>query len=144
VMFIGGAGFLFAIGPWVVGLMYDPRYAEAGTILQILSFSLLFGRFGVSTSAWLALQAPFAQAAMNLVRVVAFFTVVPLAYQAHGVPGAYWAIALHAAACMPVIWWFDRRYGLFSWRHDVFSLAVWPIGWAAGSALVALAAWLAR
>jgi O-antigen/teichoic acid export membrane protein len=144
VMFIGGAGFLFAIGPWVVGLMYDPRYAEAGTILQILSFALLFGRFGVSTSAWLALHAPFAQAAMNLVRVAAFFIIVPLAYQAWGVPGAYWAIALHPAACLPVIWWFDRRYGLFSWRHDLFALAVWPLGWAAGSALVAVAGWLTR
>jgi O-antigen/teichoic acid export membrane protein len=141
-MFIAGAGFLFAIGPWVVGLLYDPRYAEAGTILQILSFTLLFGRYGVSTSAYLALQAPHAQAAMNLVRVIAFFSVVPLAYQGFGVHGAYWAIALHAAACMPVLWWFDRRYGLFSWRHEVLTLAAWPLGWAVGLALVAAAAWV--
>jgi O-antigen/teichoic acid export membrane protein len=136
-MFIGGAGVLFAIGPSVVGLMYDPRYAEAGTILQILSFGLIFCRYGVSTAAYLALQAPHAQALMNLVRLIAFFSVVPLAYHRFGVHGAYWAIALNSLACIPVIWWFDRRYGLLSWRHEVLTLAAWPVGWAAGAALVA-------
>jgi len=142
-MFITGAGLLFAMGPWVVGLMYDPRYAEAGTILQILSFAIMFARYGVSTSAYLALQAPHAQAVMNLVRLLSFFTLVPLAYHLFGVHGAYWAIALNAAATIPVVWWFDRRYGILSWRHEVLTLAVWPVGWIAGLAFVALARWIA-
>ena len=143
-VFISAAGFLFAIGPWLVGLMYDPRYAEAGTILQILSFTLIVARYGVSTGAYLALQAPHAQAAMNLVRVVAFFALVPLAYQVYGVHGAYWAIALSPAAMAPVVWWFDRRYGLLSWRHEVLTLAVWPLGWGLGFAFVSTAGWLLR
>jgi O-antigen/teichoic acid export membrane protein len=138
-IFISAAAFLFAIGPWLVGLMYDARYAEAGHILQILSFALLFARYGVSTSAYLALQAPHAQAIMNFARVVAFFIAVPLSYRYFGIQGAYWAIALHAMATLPVIWWFDRRYGLFSWRHEVLSLAAWPVGWLVGSAFVAAA-----
>jgi O-antigen/teichoic acid export membrane protein len=143
-MFISAAGFLFAIGPWLVGLMYDPRYAEAGTILQILSFALIVARYGVSAGAYLALKAPHAQAAMNLVRVVAFFVLVPLVYSLYGVHGAYWAIALSPAAIAPVVWWFDRRYGLLSWRHEVLTLAVWPLGWGLGLALVGAAGWLMR
>jgi O-antigen/teichoic acid export membrane protein len=143
-MFISAAGFMFAVGPWLVALMYDPRYAEAGTILQILSFMLVFSRYGVSTSAYLALQAPQASAVMNLVRVVAFFIVVPLAYRLFGVHGAYWAIALHPLAAVPVIWWYDRRFGLASWRHEVLTLAVWPVGWALGAGFVTVAHWLGR
>jgi O-antigen/teichoic acid export membrane protein len=144
VMFISAAGFLFAIGPWLVGLMYDPRYAEAGTILQILSFSLIVARYGVSAGAYLALQAPHAQAVMNLVRVVAFFALVPLAYRLYGVHGAYWAIALSPAAMAPVVWWFDRRYGLLSWRHEALTLAAWPFGWVLGFGFVSTAEWLLR
>jgi O-antigen/teichoic acid export membrane protein len=144
VMFISAAGFLFAIGPWLVGLMYDPRYAEAGTILQILSFTLIVARYGVSTGAYLALQAPHAQAVMNLVRVVAFFALVPLAYRLYGVHGAYWAIAFSPASMAPVVWWFDRRYGLLSWRHEVLTLAAWPVGWALGFGFVSALGWLHR
>ncbi len=143
-MFISAAGFLFAIGPWLIGVMYDPRYAEAGTILQILSFALIVARYGVSAGAYLALQAPQAQAAMNLARVVAFFVLVPLVYSLYGVHGAYWAIALSPAAIAPVVWWFDRRYGLLSWRHEVLTLAAWPLGWALGFAFLSAAGWLLR
>jgi O-antigen/teichoic acid export membrane protein len=143
-LFVSVAGFMFAIGPWLVGLLYDPRYAEAGTILQILSFVLIFARYGVSASAYLALQVPKAPAAMNLVRVIAFFVMVPLAYRTFGVHGAYWAIALHPIAIVPVVWWFDRHFGIASWRHEFFTLAVWPLGWAAGMLLVSVASRLAH
>jgi O-antigen/teichoic acid export membrane protein len=138
-IFITSAGFLFAIGPWLVGLMYDPRYAQAGTVLQILSCALLFARYGVSTSAYLALQAPHAQAFLNLARLLSFYSVVPFSYYFFGVQGAFWAIALHGAGIVPLVWHYDRRFGLFSWRHELLSLGAWPIGWLAGSALVAAA-----
>ena len=57
-LFIAAAGFIFAVGPWVVALLYDPRYEEAGRILQILSCTLIAARCGVSAGAYLALQAP--------------------------------------------------------------------------------------
>lgn len=143
-IFITSAGFLFAVGPWLVGLMYDPRYAQAGTVLQILSCALLFSRYGVSTSAYLALQAPQAQAFLNMARMLSFYSVVPLSYHLFGVQGAYWAIAFHAAGTMPVAWYYDRRFGLFSWKHEVLSLGAWPVGWLAGSAFVTAATALAK
>jgi O-antigen/teichoic acid export membrane protein len=142
VLFITAAGLLFAIGPWLVGVMYDARYAEAGMILQILSFSLIVTRYGVSSGAYLALQIPHAPAVMSLVRVIAFFTFVPLAHKVYGVNGAYWAIALSPAAMAPVVWWFDRRFGLLSWRHELFTLAAWPVGWVLGLAFVGAMQWM--
>ncbi len=140
VLFIAAAGFIFAIGPWLVGVMYDPRYAQAGTMLQILSFVLVFARYGVSTSAYLALQMPHAQVVMNLVRITSFCVAVPASYHVFGVQGALWAIALHPLAIVPVVWWFDRRSGIGSWRHEVFTLAAWPLGWGVGITFLSLAA----
>jgi O-antigen/teichoic acid export membrane protein len=141
-LFVSAAGFMFAIGPWLVGLLYDPRYAEAGAILRILSFALIFARYGVSSSAYLALHAPKAPAVMQFVRVLVFFTAVPLAYSKFGVQGAFWAIALHPVAMVPVVWWFDRHFGIASWRHEFLTLLAWPVGWAAGTLLIGAAGWL--
>jgi O-antigen/teichoic acid export membrane protein len=138
-IFIVAAGFIFAVGPWVIALLYDPRYAAAGTVLEILSFSLLFARYGLSNSAWLALQAPQAQAVMNLVRMVAFLVLVPLSYKGFGTQGAYWAIALYSVTILPVVWWYDHRFGLLSWRHEILALTAWPLGWAGGMAFLAAA-----
>jgi O-antigen/teichoic acid export membrane protein len=143
-LFVAAAGFMFAVGPWLVGVMYDPRYSQAGHILQILSFVLIFARYGVSTSAYLALKAPHAQAVMNLVRLSAFLAIVPLAYKMYGVQAAYWAIALHPLSIVPVVWWFDRKFGIASWRHEVMTLGIWPLGYAAGCAFVAAVKWLWR
>lgn len=129
------AGFIYAVGPGLVRVMYDARYAEAGHILQLLSFSLIFARYGIAASVYLALQAPHAQAVMNLARMAVFFVATPLAHSTLGLYGAYWAIALHGMAVAPVVWWFDHRYGLLSWRHEALPLVVWPLGWFLGSAL---------
>jgi hypothetical protein len=79
---------------------------------------------------------------MQLVRVVVFFTVVPLAYGEFGIHGAFWAIALHPVAMVPVVWWFDRHFGIASWRHEILTLGAWPLGWALGMLLISVAGWL--
>jgi hypothetical protein len=78
------------------------------------------------------------------VRVVAFFVLVPLAHRLYGVHGAYWAIALSPASIAPVVWWFDRRFGIASWRHELLTLATWPLGWALGLGFVSTMGWLHR
>ena len=35
-------------------------------------------------------------------------------------------------------------FGIGSWRHEVFTLAAWPAGYAAGYAFVAVAKWVVR
>lgn len=141
-LFLGAAGMLFVLGPSLVGLMYDERYAEAGVILQILSFSLLSARYGVSGMAYMALNAPHALAVLSLTRLLSFFILVPAAYYTFGLHAAFWAIALHPLATVPLIWWFDRRHGLWSWRHETMVLAAWPVGWILGLVVAsALGGW---
>ena len=39
---VGFAGFLFAVGPCIISILYDSRYSAAGSMIQLLSFSLIF------------------------------------------------------------------------------------------------------
>lgn len=126
------SGLLFALGQVIVGILYDPRYQEAGRILQILGCSLALGRYGVSFSAYIAMGATRYLPIINVVKLIALFTAMPLAYHLWGLRGAYWAIALHLVAMLPLYYVFNRRHGLWDWRREALLLPVWPAAWAVG------------
>ncbi len=138
-IFVGVAGFLFASGEAVVGFLYDARYAEAGPMLKWLSFSLLFTRYGLAQSAYLALGHPKYVAAINVVRAVSLFILVPLFFHAFGVRGAVMGIAFHAAPTLLLVYFFNNRHGLNNIRLEIGVLGLWPLGWIVGLAAVTMA-----
>lgn len=146
VVFIGVAGGLYSAGQTLIDILYDPRYAEAGAILQVLSFGLLLARFGLTGSLYLAVGQPQNLSVVHLVKVISVFVLVPLAYVAFGFEGALWAIALHAVPTLPWILAYNRRLGVWDNRYEWGILLVWPLGYLAGllgSGLVrTLLAWL--
>jgi O-antigen/teichoic acid export membrane protein len=131
-LFVGGAGFLFAAGQSVIDLLYDTRYAEAGWMLQILSFKMIFTRYMLNNTAYLALGAPRDQAVINMTRLAAVLTLVPLLAIPYGLKGAVWAIALQMAPTWPMIWRLNRKYGLNNARFELLTLLFWPLGYALG------------
>ena len=85
---------LAAGGPALVELLYDPRYAEAGWMLQILAVGAWFQIPQASSgSAVLALGRPRALALSNGVKFVGLVVCLPLGYAAFGVPGAIGGVA---------------------------------------------------
>ncbi len=142
IAFMGAAGFLFATGQAIVSFLYDARYAEAGHILQVLSFGLLFARYGIAASAYLALGVPQNLTSIHLAKVVSLFVCVPLGHAAYGLEGAFWAVALHLAPTLPIVFWFNAKYRLNSWRHELLSLLVWPVGYALGLGILKVVSWL--
>jgi O-antigen/teichoic acid export membrane protein len=136
--FVGMAGVLFATGEWIVGVMYDVRYAPAGWMLQLLSFSLLFGRYGLSQTAYLALGRPSHLAAINSVRMISLFVMTPALYYMLGVEGAILGIAFHRMPTLLWVFWFNRRYRLNNFGLEFVVLGVWPLGWIAGHVSIAL------
>lgn len=139
-IFILCAGGLYSGGDAIVALIYDARYANAGTALSILSFGLLVARFELASCVYVALNQPRNLGLVNSLRVIALFTAVPLANWAFGFEGALWAIALHGLVTLPVIYVFNARHGL---NRPVFELAVllfWPVGYLCGLAGTALIA----
>ncbi len=135
---LAAAGGLFALAQLVVDIMYDARYADAGYMLQILSFTLVVARYGISGSAYMALGAPKLLVPVHVVKLLALFTLVPLGFWHWGVPGAIWAIALHGTTMIPFIFWYNRRFGLNDFRYEVLITLTWPLGYGAGLLILML------
>jgi O-antigen/teichoic acid export membrane protein len=80
IWYLGTAGLLFALGPSIIHVLYDDRYESAGRMLQILSFSLIFARYTVFNTAYVAIGKPEYQAAINIVRLVAISLLMPILF----------------------------------------------------------------
>jgi len=129
------SGFLFACGPLLVSLLYDPRYAEAGSILRILALSLFAVRYGVAQQVYLALGMSRYVTVISVAQFFSFYALVPLLYRAAGVGGAIWAIALHGLATVPFHFFFGTKLRLNDVRRELLVLLAMPTGGACGLAL---------
>ncbi len=134
---IGAAGFLFATGDWIINFLYDPRYAQAGWILQWLSFIPIFSRYNLAQSAYMAIGRPNYLFALNLINLASLFSMVPLLFYAFGIPGAIIGIAFYKAPSVLLMFWLNHRHRLNNFILEFTVLSAWPVGWLAGLALVA-------
>ena len=130
--YVASAGFLFASGNSIVALLYDPRYAEAGPMLQLLSFYLLFSRYGIVQDVYIALGKANYLTAINITKLISLFVVVPLLYYLYGQTGAIIGAGLYLISIVPLIFWLNRSYSLNNFRFEILILCLWPIGWGAG------------
>ena len=133
-VFVGCAGILYAGGEAIVGILYDQRYAAAGHMLQILSFSLLLSRYGLANALFLAIGRPQNLGLISGVKTVTLFVAIPVANHLFGFEGALWAIALHGLVILPIIFVLNRRHGLNNLRFEAAVLLFWPAGYLLGVA----------
>lgn len=134
--YLAAAGCIFATGPTLINILYDPRYESAGTMLQILSLSLVFSRFGILPIAYVALGRPQLQAITNAVKLVSAVLLMLVLYHFFGFNGALYGVALHSAAALPLYYWFNRSRGLNDLAFELIVLPAWPLGYLAGEAFV--------
>ena len=73
VTMLAAGGLICALGETVVGVLYDARYREAGTILSILGLSLLGSRYAVMQQVYLALGKASRLVWLNGVTLLAQF-----------------------------------------------------------------------
>lgn len=136
--YLGTSGLLCATGSALIHLMYDPRYAAAGPMLQVLALSLVFVRFGLSGSAYLALGEPRNLTWIHLVKLASVFIFLPLGYYGFGFQGMLVAVALYAAPTLPLIYHYNRRHGLNNAGFELRVLLAWPLGYGLGWLVVRL------
>ena len=135
-VFVGGAGAVFAGGNMLTAVLYDDRYMAAGPIIQILSFGLITSRYGPLSAIYLATNEPRNQTILNLVRAISIFVALPLAHAFFGFQGALWAIALYGLPTIPTVIYFNHRRGLNSYWYEALIMLAWPAGYAMGSIAV--------
>lgn len=128
-------GFLFLAGRLVIDLLYDPRYAAAGPMLEVLSFSLFAVRYGGALQVYAAVGIPRYLTVINVVRCVSLYASVPLLYRVGGTPAAIWAIALHSLATVPLVYYFNSKLRLNDLRRELVVLPALALGLACGYAV---------
>jgi len=138
IWYLGTAGLLFALGPSIIQFLYDDRYASAGAMLQILSFSLIFARFNVFNVAYMAVGKPEYQAIISIAKLVAAALMLPTLFTYFGLEGAVYAVSLHPIAVLPLHFLFVRRLGLLDLKYEILVLPAWPAGYLAGLAFLEL------
>ncbi len=127
---------LLACGPDLVRILYDPRYWEAGWMLQLLAVGAWFQiAQTLSSNALLALGAPHWMAIANAVKLGGMMALVPLGYALHGAGGAIGALAATETFRWATVTFAAARRGLPGWRTD--------LGCALVVGVAGLAGWLA-
>jgi O-antigen/teichoic acid export membrane protein len=137
-LYVGSAGFLFGTGHTIVATLYDARYLPAGQMLQLLSFNLLFARYGLAQDAYIALGKPNYLTAINTIKLVSLFSVVPLMFHLFGTQGAILGMAFYLLPTVPLIFWFNQQHGLNNFRFELLTLGMWPVGWLVGKFLITI------
>lgn len=124
---------LVVLGDWIVRLLYDPRYYEAGPVLQIMSVSIFMIGTYASSQVYMVVGKPWIMTMLIAVRLVVLAVSLPLLTASHGLVGTAWAIVLSHALTVPFVYGFMIRIGIFDWRREIA-----PLGFLiAGMAVVA-------
>jgi O-antigen/teichoic acid export membrane protein len=129
---LGLAGFLFAAGEALIGVLYDSRYAGAGPMLAVLSLMLIASRYDVAEQAFLALGKPRLLAIINVYRLVALYVLVAAGYALGGLEGALWGIVAAAFVPLAPTLRFARQHAILQLRRELWHLAALPAGWLIG------------
>lgn len=132
---LASSGFLFGAASLLINSLYDARYSEAAQMLQILALGLIFSRYTLVQQVYLAIGQTRYFVPLNIVRLVATFSLIPLGHHFGGFIGALIAIALRNIPSVLLSFYFNHKHSLNNLRLEVQTLLFWPIGFA--SALVA-------
>jgi len=138
VLFLGSlaVAFLAASGPDLIGTLYDPRYAGAGWMLQVLAFgSWLQILQTTSGTALLALGDPRQLALGNALKFAGMLALLPAGFVAFGVGGGIAGFAASELFRYGTFVAGMRKHGLPALRPDLL-----PSALTLGAALAGLSA----
>ena len=132
------AGLMASGGEWIISLLYDERYIDAGWMLQLLSLSIVLLGTSMAGVLIMALGNSLWPMWMTLVSAVTLVFGLPLVFSWWGLPAAITLIALHTVVEFPVIMWCMKRYQLWSWWGECRLWPVFFISYALGKSLIEL------
>lgn len=123
-----GGGFsalLVLLGPWLIHLLYDDRYLEAGRILQILALGQVIGLLIASYTGvlWAMSKVGLSALMLGLQTLITWACMVAGAAMG-GETGVIWGMALSNLAMYPFHALLYRRFGLLFLKVDLPVFAV--------------------
>ncbi|MEQ6248522.1 oligosaccharide flippase family protein [Sulfitobacter sp. HNIBRBA3233] len=125
-------------GPWLVDVLYDARYAQAGGIVTLLAVALVPQVIGITyDQAALAAGDSRRFFVLTAVRAVLQVSLLIAGVSAYGIVGAIVGIGIAQVVTHAAVIWLARCHGVWDMRHDAVAAG-------AGAALIALALWINR
>ncbi len=126
------------IGPWLVGVLYDPRYALGGAIVTALAVAQIPQVIGMSyDQAALAAGDSRRFFVVSASRAVFQITFLIVGVSMFGIVGAIIGIGLAHVMTHPIMIWLARTHDAWDARHDLIYASV-----AGGVGMLAL--WMHR
>lgn len=126
------AGALFVLGDTVIALLYDKRYTGAGWMLSAVALTLAVIPLTVFDQCLIALGRMKRLSALNAVRLVALYVLVPLGYTLFGTRGAVAAIPAAALVNAGILLALQGHMGLLDVRRELLALPWFGAGMLAG------------
>lgn len=134
---------LFLTGsPLLISILYDERYAQAGSMMAILSLSFFTMRYMLANQVWIALGLTKYQAMDNIIRAISLWVLLPLLLAIGGVKYAIWGAALYTFPTLILVFYVNCRLGLFSLKRELVVLPMLAVGALCGELVTDLAKWL--
>jgi O-antigen/teichoic acid export membrane protein len=131
------AGGVLARGSLVVDWLYDPRYAAAGWMLELLAIRIAAGALvHPASAALLALGDARSEVGAAAARAAWLLLGLPLAFAAAGLEGAVACVALADLPRLPLLWRGLARQGLLDVRAELSDLLWLAAGFALASRLL--------
>ena len=100
-----GVGLLATLGPWIVDLLWDERYSDAGWMLQVLAVKA--GTRSVFVPAdYCLMSVGLVRFGFfnNLARAAFIFAGIPIGHAVAGEVGVLWAVALSDLPSVFILW----------------------------------------
>ncbi len=121
-------------GQHVVNLLYDPRYAPAGFILQCFMVrAVLMSYLRPSEQLLTALGKVHVQLYSNVSRAVLIVPIVLLGYHLNGLTGFVMALAFEPLVAVAYVFWVQHRARLLDLRreasHALLVVVLWAAAW---------------
>ena len=126
------AGGILTCGQWLVLMLYDARYQEAGWMFQLLGLTILGLRYQVVEQLMFATDRPALVSANNMVRALFLVIGIPVFFYFGQAPGAILAVVLAQFSSWPLCIYFKWCKGLLSFKSEWVWVPAFVIGAGAG------------
>lgn len=133
------AGAIMATGPQIIKVLYDARYVQAGTMLQILSLALAIYPFQLIRSAFTAVGEPRIAAGVSIIEALSLLCLLPAGFFAVGPVGAIFGVGVARLVPSVMILYLGYRRGWIGIWRELYFIPLFLIGFLAGQSCLGIA-----
>lgn len=122
------SGFVISAGDWIIYILYDERYQDAGWMLQILGVSIAFTAFDVKGTLLLVDGRSRQFFLLTLAGAVAMVLGIPIFFEVYGAVGAITMIAFVQVFGLPISFHFFHTKNWLNYNREMLFVPMLFIG----------------